>query len=264
MTFRNETAAATTASKRNRIRAAVVGGALLAAPVAGLVTANSASAADVATWDKVAQCESGGNWSINTGNGFYGGLQFTSSTWAAFGGTAYAAQANLATKAQQIAVAEKVLASQGPGAWPVCSVKAGLTKGGTPAQVDTSAGSSSSTSTSKSTSSNSSASSSSTSSKSNTAAADTSAKASRSETRAQAPKAQESAPAKQDAPKQAPKDKPAAAANTAKGSYTVKSGDTLSKIAAGLGVDWHSLYNNNTGVVGGNPDLIFPGQVLSV
>ncbi|WP_308431094.1 transglycosylase family protein, partial [Kitasatospora griseola] len=258
--------AATTASKRNRIRAAVVGGALLAAPVAGLVTANSASAADVATWDKVAQCESGGNWSINTGNGFYGGLQFTSSTWAAFGGTAYAAQANLATKAQQIAVAEKVLASQGPGAWPVCSVKAGLTKGGTPAQVDTSAGSSSSTS-SKSTSSNSSASSSSTSStssKSNTAAADTSAKASRSETRTQAPKAQESAPAKQEAPKQAPKDKPAAAANTAKGSYTVKSGDTLSKIAAGLGVDWHSLYNNNTGVVGGNPDLIFPGQVLSV
>ncbi|GGQ97193.1 hypothetical protein GCM10010195_61340 [Kitasatospora griseola] len=234
--------------------------------MAGLVTANSASAADVATWDKVAQCESGGNWSINTGNGFYGGLQFTSSTWAAFGGTAYAAQANLATKAQQIAVAEKVLASQGPGAWPVCSVKAGLTKGGTPAQVDTSAGSSSSTS-SKSTSSNSSASSSSTSStssKSNTAAADTSAKASRSETRTQAPKAQESAPAKQEAPKQAPKDKPAAAANTAKGSYTVKSGDTLSKIAAGLGVDWHSLYNNNTGVVGGNPDLIFPGQVLSV
>ncbi|MGW4383648.1 transglycosylase family protein [Kitasatospora sp. NPDC004531] len=262
MTFRNETAAATTASKRNRVRAAVVGGALLAVPVAGLVTATSASAADVATWDKVAQCESGGNWSINTGNGFYGGLQFTSSTWAAFGGTAYAAQANLATKAQQIAVAEKVLASQGPGAWPVCSVKAGLTKGGTPAQVDTSAGSSSSTSSSKSTSSSSASS-----SKSNSAAADNSAKASRSETRAQAPKAQQSAPAaKQDAPKQTWKNaKSGAAANTAKGkTYTVKSGDTLSKIAAGLGVDWHSLYNNNTGVVGGNPNLIFPGQVLSV
>ncbi|MFD8484060.1 transglycosylase family protein [Kitasatospora sp. NPDC059673] len=259
MTFRNETAATTTASKRNRIRAAVVGGALLAAPVAGLVTANSASAADVATWDKVAQCESSGNWSINTGNGFYGGLQFTSSTWAAFGGTAYAPQANLATKAQQIAVAEKVLASQGPGAWPVCSVKAGLTKGGAPAQVDTSAGSStsSSASTSKPAPSNNAATSNTAktnTAKSNTAAADTSAKASRSEARAQAPKAQ------QDAPKQTGTNKSGAAVNT----YTVKSGDTLSKIAAGLGVDWHALYNNNSGVVGGNPDLIFPGQVLNV
>ncbi|WP_033820676.1 transglycosylase family protein, partial [Kitasatospora sp. MBT63] len=81
------------------------------------LTAGSASAASVATWDKVAQCESSGNWSINTGNGFYGGLQFTSSTWAAFGGTSYAARADLASKDQQIAVAEKVLASQGPGAW---------------------------------------------------------------------------------------------------------------------------------------------------
>ncbi|KDN82451.1 transglycosylase family protein [Kitasatospora cheerisanensis] len=264
MTFRNETAAATTASKRNRVRAAVVGGALLAVPVAGLVTATSASAADVATWDKVAQCESGGNWSINTGNGFYGGLQFTSSTWAAFGGTAYASQANLATKAQQIAVAEKVLASQGPGAWPVCSVKAGLTKGGTPAQVDTSAGSSStsSSSSSKSTSSNTAKTDS---AKSNSTATDNSAKASRSESRAQAPKAatkETTSSAKQDAPKQTWKNK--SAANTAKGSYTVKSGDTLSKIATGLGVDWHTLYNNNAGVVGGNPDLIYPGQVLSV
>ncbi|MCX5214940.1 transglycosylase family protein [Kitasatospora sp. NBC_00240] len=103
-------------------------GAVLALPVAGLVTATSASAAPASTWDKVAQCEATGNWAINTGNGFYGGLQFTSSTWAAFGGTAYAPQAHQATKAQQIAVGEKVLAAQGPGAWPVCSVKAGLTK----------------------------------------------------------------------------------------------------------------------------------------
>ncbi|MFH8380280.1 transglycosylase family protein [Kitasatospora sp. NPDC018058] len=103
------------------------------------LTTGTANAASVATWEKVAQCESSGNWAINTGNGFYGGLQFTSSTWAAFGGTTYAPQANLATKDQQIAVAEKVLASQGPGAWPVCSVQAGLTKGGAPAAVDTSA-----------------------------------------------------------------------------------------------------------------------------
>ncbi|MDQ0306350.1 transglycosylase family protein [Kitasatospora herbaricolor] len=130
MTFRNETAAATTktAVKRNRVRTALMAGAVLALPVAGLVTANSASAAPASTWDKVAQCEATGNWAINSGNGFYGGLQFTSSTWAAFGGTAYAPQAHQATKAQQIAIGEKVLAAQGPGAWPVCSVKAGLTK----------------------------------------------------------------------------------------------------------------------------------------
>ncbi|MFC9326076.1 transglycosylase family protein [Kitasatospora sp. NPDC057015] len=129
MIFRNETAAAAkTAVKRNRVRTALMAGAVLALPVAGLVTANSASAAPLSTWDKVAQCEATGNWAINSGNGFYGGLQFTSSTWAAFGGTAYAPQAHQATKAQQIAIGEKVLASQGPGAWPVCSVKAGLTK----------------------------------------------------------------------------------------------------------------------------------------
>jgi hypothetical protein len=71
-------------------------------------------------WTAVAQCESGGNWSINTGNGYYGGLQFSQSTWAAYGGTAYAPRADLATQGQQIAVAEKVLAGQGAGAWPVC------------------------------------------------------------------------------------------------------------------------------------------------
>jgi len=71
-------------------------------------------------WDAVALCESGGNWSINTGNGYYGGLQFSSSTWLAFGGAAYAPRADLAARSQQIAIAEKVLAAQGPGAWPTC------------------------------------------------------------------------------------------------------------------------------------------------
>ena len=71
-------------------------------------------------WDAVAACESGGNWSINTGNGYYGGLQFSSSTWLAFGGGAYAPRADLAAQGQQIAIAEKVLAAQGPGAWPTC------------------------------------------------------------------------------------------------------------------------------------------------
>ncbi|WP_305852279.1 transglycosylase family protein [Blastococcus sp. PRF04-17] len=71
-------------------------------------------------WDAVAMCESGGNWSINTGNGYYGGLQFSQSTWDAFGGQTYAPRADLATKSEQITVAERVLVGQGPGAWPTC------------------------------------------------------------------------------------------------------------------------------------------------
>ncbi|WP_406334988.1 transglycosylase family protein [Streptomyces sp. NBC_00203] len=115
----------------NRINRAsltvTAGGAGIALP---LVSAGVAHAADVGTWNKVAACESSGNWSINTGNGYYGGLQFTQSTWEAYGGKAYAQRANQATKDQQIAIAEKVLKGQGPGAWPVCSVRAGLTRGG--------------------------------------------------------------------------------------------------------------------------------------
>ncbi|MDT0475159.1 transglycosylase family protein [Streptomyces griseoviridis] len=115
----------------NRINRAsltvTAGGAGMALPLIG---AGTAHAADVATWNKVAACESSGNWSINTENGFYGGLQFTRSTWAAYGGTAYAPRADQATKSEQIAVAEKVLDGQGPGAWPVCSQRAGLTRGG--------------------------------------------------------------------------------------------------------------------------------------
>ncbi|MEV0977275.1 transglycosylase family protein [Streptomyces sp. NPDC049915] len=115
----------------NRINRAsltvTAGGAGIALPLIG---AGAAHAADVSTWNKVAACESSGHWSVNTGNGYYGGLQFTQSTWAAYGGTAYAARADLATRRQQIAVAEEVLDGQGPGAWPVCSVRAGLTRGG--------------------------------------------------------------------------------------------------------------------------------------
>lgn len=77
-------------------------------------------------WARLAQCESGGNWSINTGNGYYGGLQFHPQTWAAYGGEAYAPHAHLASRAQQIAVAERVLASQGWSAWPACSAELGL------------------------------------------------------------------------------------------------------------------------------------------
>jgi LysM repeat protein len=79
-------------------------------------------------WDQVAQCESGGRWNISTDNGYHGGLQFTPSTWKAYGGGKYASTANKATKEQQIEIARKVLAGQGPGAWPNCGRKAGLTR----------------------------------------------------------------------------------------------------------------------------------------
>ncbi|MEU0395071.1 transglycosylase family protein [Streptomyces sp. NPDC006208] len=107
-------------SKATRFATLVgVTGAAVAVPVLG---ATSVSAATASEWDTVAQCESGGNWSVNTGNGFYGGLQFSASTWAAYGGSAYAATADQASKSQQIEIAEKVLAGQGKGAWPHCGV----------------------------------------------------------------------------------------------------------------------------------------------
>ena len=92
---------------------AVIGG-------GGIALAGHASAATDGEWDRVAGCESGGNWGINTGNGYRGGLQFSQGTWAAHGGGEFAPTANQATREQQIAVGERVLASQGRGAWPVC------------------------------------------------------------------------------------------------------------------------------------------------
>ncbi|MFD9126842.1 transglycosylase family protein [Kitasatospora sp. NPDC059571] len=231
MTSGHETTAATTSTKattkRNRVRVAVVAGAAVAAlPVAGLVSAPSASAASASTWDAVARCESGGNWSINTGNGFYGGLQFTAGTWRAYGGTAYAPQANRASRAQQIAVAEKVLASQGPGAWPVCSRKAGLTRGGAPAHVDTAT-------------------------KSKPAQAPVPGRSSTDATRSA-----------RTTTASAPVNSPRNGAPT--GTYTVKSGDTLSEIAVKFGTDVRSLYARNIRTIGGDPDLIFPDQVLDL
>lgn len=90
------------------------------APVRIAVSAPPPVSRSGVNWDAIAQCESGGNWSINTGNGFYGGLQFTYSTWLGYGGGVYAPRADLASREQQIAIAEKVLAGQGIGAWPVC------------------------------------------------------------------------------------------------------------------------------------------------
>ncbi|MET7303218.1 transglycosylase family protein [Embleya sp. NPDC005575] len=205
-------------------------GAIVAAPlITGLATANAAS---VSTWDKVAMGESSGNWHINTGNGFYGGLQFTQSTWNEFGGQQYAPRADLATKDQQIAIAEKVLAVQGPGAWPNTSGPAGLTKGGPKAAVSPSTKSSDS--------------------------AATSVKV--------APKvAEKPAATAPTAPKIEVVPAAAKPASTTT-SYSVVKGDSLSKIAADKDVagGWHKLYADNRGVIGSNPNLIKVGQKLSL
>ncbi len=95
-------------------------GAVIGGGAVPLALAGHAAAAPDNEWDRVAACESGGNWAINTGNGYHGGLQFSQGTWASHGGGEYATSANQASRDQQIAVAERVLATQGKGAWPVC------------------------------------------------------------------------------------------------------------------------------------------------
>ncbi|MFF8466801.1 transglycosylase family protein [Streptomyces griseus] len=195
-----------------------------------LITAASAGAAPVEVWEKVAACESSGDWSVNTGNGYYGGLQFSGSTWAAYGGTQYAPRADLATRDQQIAIAEKVLDGQGPGAWPTCSVPAGLTRGGDAPGAAPDSG------------------------------PDTQS-AGRSTVRAAAP---------QSAPPRQPRTRPVETTPThvpgKRDSYTVASGDSLSGIASAQRVrgGWQGLYAANRTVVGADPDLIFPGQRLSL
>ncbi|MGW1777520.1 transglycosylase family protein [Streptomyces sp. NPDC002143] len=207
----------------NRINRAsltvTAGGAGMAIPLIGT---GVAQAADVDTWNKVAACESTNDWNINSGNGFYGGLQFTQSTWEAYGGTRYAPRADLATKDQQIAVAEKVLDGQGPGAWPLCSERAGLTRGGDAPDVHPNG----------------------TASK----AADKSAKTS-----------------KTSLDDVRPQSTPQSRAGTAE-VYTVVRGDTLSGIADTEEVKggWQGLYAANRTVIGADPDLILPGQRLSL
>ena len=84
------------------------------------------AAAQSSVWDTLSYCESGGNWNANTGNGFVGGLQFLPQTWSAHGGGEFATSPDRATRDEQIAVAERVLATQGWGAWPACSARLGL------------------------------------------------------------------------------------------------------------------------------------------
>ena len=124
--------AATLRRGLSRSAVAVAGGAVVAS---GMIAATTTSASAATGWDEVAACESGGDWSINTGNGYYGGLQFSQQTWEGYGGTEYAATADQASKSQQIAIGERVLEGQGAGAWPNCGgpLSGGADTSGAPA-----------------------------------------------------------------------------------------------------------------------------------
>ncbi|MFC6093232.1 transglycosylase family protein [Saccharothrix sp. BKS2] len=124
--YRGKHRPTTTSSAARGIAKVAVAGVIVGAPLG--LAAGTANAQSV-NWDAVAACESGGNWSINTGNGYYGGLQFLPSTWTANGGSGMPHQAS---RAEQIRVAENVLRTQGIGAWPVCGPK-GLGGGAAPA-----------------------------------------------------------------------------------------------------------------------------------
>jgi resuscitation-promoting factor RpfA len=110
---------------RNRTRTVGLATAPLAAAIPFAMT-SPAQAATTNTWERLANCESGGNWHINTGNGYFGGLQFSDGTWDGNGGNRYAKRADRATKAEQIVIAEKVLDARGWSPWPACSSRLGL------------------------------------------------------------------------------------------------------------------------------------------
>ncbi|WP_097867237.1 LysM peptidoglycan-binding domain-containing protein [Streptomyces sp. rh34] len=223
-------------SKATRI--ATLAGVTGAAVVVPLMGATNASAASVETWDAVAQCESGGNWSINTGNGYYGGLQFSQSSWAAAGGTQYASRADLASKDQQIATAEKLLDMQGPGAW-ACAGAGGLTNDGVDPGVNTGSGSGES--------------------KPEQAQPERQAEqpTTRSEQRT-APQAEKKAESKKTVTTPTGEK-----VQKGDGEYKVEAGDTLSSIAQAEDVKggWSQLFELNDDIVK-DADLIFPGQQL--
>jgi nucleoid-associated protein YgaU len=214
-------------TRRKAIRSAVALGALTAAPVFGVVTANSAQASDSGVWDRIARCESGGNWGTRTGNGYYGGLQFSGSTWTAYGGGRYASTANRASKQQQIAIASKVQRAQGWGAWPTCSARAGA-RGGAPA-----------------------------------ASAPRSAPQQSTPQRQYRPPVRSNNPQRPVRQPSASRGQQRPPIRIGTGNYTVKPGDTLARIAAAHGTSWSALYAANRQTVAG-PDLIFPGQRLHV
>jgi nucleoid-associated protein YgaU len=224
--------APTTGSKLRR-RAATVAATAGVAAVAPLL-ASAPAHADSVNWDAIASCESGNNWSINTGNGFYGGLQFTRGTWNAYGGGQYASTADRASRSQQIAVAERVLSGQGIGAWPVCGKRAGSSASYTSRNTE------------------------------GTSSRSTHRSTHRSESTV---RTQSGTTHKYHAKKHRThrSDATVRTSTAGTGSYVVKSGDTLSKIAAAHGVDggWRAIWAANRGSIA-DPDLIFIGQRISL
>ncbi|MEX0172866.1 transglycosylase family protein [Streptomyces sp. LMG1-1-1.1] len=215
-------------SRINRASLTVTaGGAGMALPLIG---AGAVQAASLDVWEKVAACESSSNWRINTGNGYFGGLQFSQSTWERYGGTHYAPRADLASKDQQIAVAERVLKGQGPGAWPSCGPHAGLARGGQAPDTTPERG-----------------------------AEGTSSRA------GNAPRTA-SLPGQRALPEQPARNVGPTAVPAVREMYTVTPGDSLSAIARDEHVQggWKGLYETNRSVVGDDPDLIHPGQRLTL
>lgn len=225
----------------------------------------AANAVDGATWDALAQCESGGNWSINTGNGFYGGLQFTQQSW---NGVGMSGSPATASRAQQIEAGERLLAIQGWGAWPACSAKLGLygKTGAAPTYTEPTTTVAAQSQTQQTY----------TAPAAQAAPAAPAAQAAPAAVEAPAAPVAPAAPAVEApaapaAPAAAPAvEAPAAAApvaapKAAAGTYTVVPGDSLSLIAAKLGVagGYQAIAAANTDIIY-NVDLIFPGQVLTI
>lgn len=223
----------------------------------------AANAVDGATWDALAQCESGGNWSINTGNGFYGGLQFTQQSWNGVGMSGSPANA---TRAQQIEAGERLLAIQGWGAWPACSAKLGLygKTGAAPTYTEPTTTVAAQSQTQQ------------TYTAPAAQAAPAAPAAQAAPAAVEAPAAAPAAPVAPAAPAvEAPAAAPAveapvaaapvAAPKAAAGTYTVVPGDSLSLIASKLGVagGYQAIAAANTDIIY-NVDLIFPGQVLNI
>lgn len=227
----------TVSVKRRLARGGAVASGIMAVAAAVTLVPTAANAADDATWDALAQCESGGDWAINTGNGYYGGLQFSLPTWEANGGVGNPADAS---REEQIRIAENVLATQGWGAWPSCSAQIGATGAAEPRE----------------------------------APAEEPAPAAE-PAPAGAPAAEEPAPAEAPAEAPAPAEEPAPAAapeapaydlpevEASDDTYTIESGDTLATIADELDISsgWLGLFAVNQDGVS-NPDLIFAGQDL--
>lgn len=225
---------------RTAARRGVTLAAVSAAGIALSATAANA-AAPTSNWDAIAQCESGGNWATNTGNGYSGGLQFSPSTWAAYGGSGNAANAS---REQQIAVAEKVQAAQGWGAWPSCTAQLGISGGASaaPAQVPAQAPAQAAPV--------------------QTYQAPVQAAPTQYVPAQSVPAQTYQAPAVAQAPVQA---RHAAAVAVSGETYTLVAGDTLSSVAEKLGISggWQSLADANLDTVA-DPNLVFAGQVLQL